>query len=111
MRIYEYAKQVKLPAKTIMDLLAKGGFKAATHFVALTDEMRAYLEKELSKQAPPAAKPVKAFSAHPEPVEGREKKTTMPVKETAVKPEAPHKAPEPATAVKQAHAAPAKPSM
>ncbi len=51
MRIYEYAKQLKMPAKTLMDLLAKGGFKAATHFVAVTPEMRTYIEKELSKPA------------------------------------------------------------
>lgn len=56
MRIYEYAKQVKIPAKTIMELLAKGGFAVATHFVALTDEMRAYLEKELTQQAAPKVK-------------------------------------------------------
>jgi len=79
MRVYELSKQLGIPNKELLDVLAKNGYEISTHMAMLTPEALAFLQKKFSKPAQPVTVPQEA----PQKIEkaGPEKqqeKTTKP---------------------------------
>lgn len=51
MRVYEFAREHNLTSKEIIELLSKAHFSVGSHMSILTDEQRAYLEKQVNQKA------------------------------------------------------------
>lgn len=49
-RIYEFAKQITIPSKKIIDMLEKGGFEAKNHMSVISDEAVEFIKKSLQKK-------------------------------------------------------------
>jgi len=48
--VYEFAKNIGLSSKEVLELLAKGGFVAQSHMSVLSEKEQSFLEKQLSKK-------------------------------------------------------------
>jgi translation initiation factor IF-2 len=108
MRVYEFAKQIGLSSKDIIEELKKGGFDVKSHMSVVDEKAVAYIEKkykpkqETSPSAPPVSKKIQGKPEKKVIMEKQLIKSKPPKKVLfkKIKPE-PQKAPEPQSIIIQ----------